>query len=182
MKKIGIVLSLVLVLQPLLLVADEIVKKDGEVLEDKIEKIEHNKYYRIRTKDGKLFQIKWEDVESVYIEPPREEKPKKNEEPMELEEKIKKDEYQKLQLEEYWIYCQLGLAGIFTGYNASTTIYGTSISDSESLGSRLGMKIDLGFQSTKELIGFSIGTIFPFWAGSFNNAWGGTTYVSTISY
>lgn len=65
MKKISTILSLILLLQPLLVIADEIVKKNGEVIEGKIEKIEQIKYYRIRIKDDKLLQIKWEDVESV---------------------------------------------------------------------------------------------------------------------
>lgn len=68
MVKIGSVMIISCLLIGPFIWADEIVKKDSEVLEGKIEKIEQGKYYKIRTKHGKLYQIEWNDVKTASFE------------------------------------------------------------------------------------------------------------------
>ncbi|MCS7184715.1 MAG: hypothetical protein NZ870_02155, partial [bacterium] len=60
--------SMFLFLIPLLL-SDEIVRKDtGEILQGKIVEVKTGEYYKIRTTDGRLFKINWDNVESVKFE------------------------------------------------------------------------------------------------------------------
>ncbi|NLI09601.1 MAG: hypothetical protein GX447_02440 [Elusimicrobia bacterium] len=52
-----------------ILFADEIVKKDtGEVLQGQFIEIKTNEYYRIKTADGKVYQIPWENTHYVKFE------------------------------------------------------------------------------------------------------------------
>jgi len=48
--------------------ADELVKKDGEVLQGKIIEVVKGNFYRIKLLDGKIWQIKWNDVEEARFD------------------------------------------------------------------------------------------------------------------
>ena len=66
MKRVFLVLSIILSVYGAG-IADEILKKDGEVIEGKIEKVAENQYIHIRKADGKLWRILWKNISNYSI-------------------------------------------------------------------------------------------------------------------
>jgi len=65
-KRVFLVLSIILSVYGAG-IADEILKKDGEVIEGKIEKVAENQYIHIRKADGKLWRILWKNISNYSI-------------------------------------------------------------------------------------------------------------------
>ena len=126
MKQTSILLVLFLVANPLLIYADEIVRKNGEVIKGKIEKIT-TEYYHIRTKDGKLRKIKPEDIKKLRFESLR-----KKEIPKEVPKEIpKENKSSKLSLYEQYKVREISpwggfVVSLLAGFGAGHYIVGST--------------------------------------------------------